>query len=416
VAKKTRELSAIEVKRLTEPGFYAVGGATGLYLNVAPGGSRSWILRATVAGKRRDIGLGGFVDVSLARARERAKECREKIKEGIDPVVERKTVREALQASNMKRITFEEAARRCHAVKAPEFRNLKHSNDWINSLQLHAFDTLGDMQVADIEVAHVLQTLEKIWYTKTETATRVRQRIEAVMSWAKVSNYRTGDNPARWDENLKELLSAPTKIAPVKHFQALPWQQVGQFMVELRKRSGMSARALEFTILTAARSGEVRGVRWSEIDFDEKLWIVPAERTKAGRQHRVPLSARALEILQELPRFEGADFIFVAPRGGRLSDMALLQVCRRMEVEAVPHGFRSTFKDWARSRTAYPDEVSELSLSHVNDDKTRAAYARDELLPKRRKLMQEWASFCNSARSEGLQRSKNITAIGKGRG
>lgn len=398
---KSKELSAIEVKRLTSPGMHAVGGATGLYLSVARGGSRSWILRATIAGKRRDIGLGGFVDVSLSRARERAKEFREKISDGVDPVIERNLAKEALRALHAKRITFAEAAKRCHAVKAPEFRNIKHSNDWINSLTLHTFDTLGGMQVADIEVTHVLQTLEKIWHTKTETATRVRQRIEAVMSWAKVSKFRTGDNPARWEENLKELLSAPSKIAPVKHFAALPWQQIGQFMTALRKRPGVSARALEFTILNASRSGEVRGATWPEINFEEKLWTIPGERMKAGKQHRVPLSDRSIEILEAIPRFERSEFVFTSPRGKQLSDMALLQVCRRMEVNAVPHGFRSSFKDWARSRTAYADEISELALSHVNDDKTRAAYARDELLQKRRKLMQEWTKYCATQKHAG---------------
>lgn len=392
---KTKELTAIEVKRLTEPGFYAVGGATGLYLNIAKGGSRSWILRATIAGKRRDIGLGGFTDVSLARARERAKDFREKISDGIDPVIERKAAKEALRAQNAKRITFAEAAKRCHNVKAPEFRNIKHSNDWINSLQLHAFDHIGDMQVSDIEMPHVLQVLEKIWYTKTETATRVRQRIEAVLSWAKVTGYRSGENPARWEENLKETLSAPSKIAPVKHFAALPWQEMGKFMSDLRKRPGISARALEFTILNASRSGEVRGAVWSEINLEEKLWTIPAERMKANKQHRVPLSERSMEILTSIPRFEGSEYVFTSPRGAQLSDMSLLQVCRRMEVKAVPHGFRSSFKDWARSRTAYADEVSELSLSHVNDDKTRAAYARDELLQKRRRLMQDWEKHCS---------------------
>ena len=401
MAGKTKELSALEVKRLTSSGFYSVGGATGLYLSIARGGSKSWILRATVAGKRRDIGLGGFTDVSLARAREKAKEYREMISDGIDPVVERKQAREQLRAKHAKRITFAESAKRCYAIKKPEFRNVKHSNDWINSLQRHAFDLIGDMQVSDIEMPHVLQVLERIWYTKTETATRVRQRIEAVLSWAKVSGYRTGENPARWEENLKETLSAPSKIAPVKHFAALPRQQIGQFMADLRKKDGISIRALEFTILCAARTGEVRGATWAEIDFDEKLWTIPGERMKAGKAHKIPLSDRAIGVLETISRFVGSDFVFTSPRGNQLSNMALLQVCRRMEVDAVPHGFRSTFKDWARTSTAYPDEVSELALAHVNSDATRSAYARDELLPKRSRLMAEWAKFCNTTSSNG---------------
>lgn len=398
---KPRELSALEVRRLKYTGMHAVGGATGLYLNVAKGGSKSWMLRVTIADKRRDIGLGSFADVPLVNARQKARNFRAQIEQGIDPTVERKAAKEALKAKHAKRLTFAEAARRCHAIKAPEFKSVKHSNDWINSLERHSLPILGNMQVADIELPHVLKVLEPIWYTKTETATRVRQRIEAVLSWAKVSGYRSGENPARWEENLKETLSAPSKIVKVKHFAALPWQEVAAFLVELRKRPGASAKALEFAILTAARSGEVRGAVWSEINISEKVWTIPAERMKAGRMHKIPLSNRAIELLNALPRFEGSEYVFTAPRGGKLSGMALLVLMRRMDAQAVPHGFRSTFKDWARSQTAYADEVSELSLAHVNNDRTRAAYARDELLAKRRRLMDEWARFCETMQSAG---------------
>jgi integrase len=260
-----------------------------------------------------------------------------------------------------------------------------------------------------VELAHVVKILEPIWLTKTETASRLRGRIETVLSWATTSGYRTGENPARW-ELLRHVLPTPSKVKKVDHHAALPWQEIGAFMVELHKRAGMGARALEFAILTAARSGEVRGATWDEIDTGAKLWTVPAERMKAGKAHRVPLSDPALKLLKGLPRMDGSAYVFPAVRGGPLSDMSISAVTRRMGVDVVPHGFRSTFKDWCRSSTSYPDEVSELALAHVNDDKTRAAYARDELLPKREKLMRDWAKYCATVPSKGA-----VVPIGKAR-
>ncbi len=251
--------------------------------------------------------------------------------------------------------------------------------------------------MAHIEIAHIVAALQSSWHTKPQTATRVRQRIEAVLAWAATSGYRSGDNPARWKGNLEHVLPKPSKLRKVKHHAALPWQEIGAFMADLRKRGGTGARALEFAILTAARSGEVRLATWDEIDTASKVWTVPGERMKAGKPHRVPLSEPALRLLNNLPLQEGSDYVFQAPRGGPLSDMSLSAVCRRMEVDAVPHGFRSTFKDWCRSATSYADEVSELTLAHVNSDATRAAYARDELLPKRMRLMRAWAKFCTTA-------------------
>lgn len=372
-----------------------------MYLKVAPGGSRSWILRAVVGRKRRDIGLGGYPDVSVARAREEAKSCREKIRKGIDPVIERKEAKAALVAAQDRELSFKQAATRCHAAKSPEFRSQKHRADWINALERHAFPVIGNMAVSDIGLSDILRVLEPIWQSKTETATRIRQRLEAVLTWATVSGYRDGDNPARWEGNLKEILPTPSKIMKVRHHPALPWQEIGQFMANLRKREGIAARALEFSILTAARTGEVRGMEWSEVDFDAKTWTVPPERIKAGRRHIVPLSDAALAILKDVPRMEGSDYVFTGAKGGPLSNNTMLALLKRMDVDAVPHGFRSTFKDWARSSTAYADEVSELALAHVNSDATRAAYARDELLPKRQRLMEDWAKYCSVIRGEG---------------
>ena len=407
--KKALELSAVQVKRLTKQGLHAVGGVAGLQLQVKQTGARSWILRTQVGARRRDIGLGGYPDVPLATARERAREAREQIRQGIDPVEARQATRAALIAEQAKKLTFSEAAAQCHSTKTPEFRNVKHASDWINSLTRYADPLIGKIPVAQVELAHVVKVLKPIWLTKTETATRVRQRIESVLAWATVSGYRIGDNPARWKGNLEHALAKPSKVRKRTHFAALPWQEMGAFIVELRKREGIDARALEYLILTAARSGEVRLATWDEIDFDSKIWTVPADRMKAGKAHRVPLSEPAILLLEILPRFEGSLFVFTSPRGGSMSDMSISSVCRRMKVHAVPHGFRSSFKDWARSSTAYPDELSELALAHVSSDATRAAYARDELLPKRKRLMADWAKYCGVVAAEA-----DVVPINKG--
>lgn len=361
-----------------------------------------------VGGRRRNIGLGPFPEVTLAQARDEARRVKANIRQGIDPIAERKAARQALLSAQVRHLTFAEAARRCHAARAQEFRNAKHRHDWLSSLERHAFPVIGRLSVAEITLAHVLQVLEPIWQERTETASRVRQRIEAVLTWATVSGFREGDNPARWKGNLDVVLSAPSKIRKVRHQRALPWQEVPSFMADLRKRQGMGARALELIILTAARSGEVRLATWEEFDLKAKLWTVPADRIKAGKQHRVPLSDDAIALLKSLDRHEGSSYVFTAPRGGPLSDMSISAVTKRMGVDAVPHGFRSSFKDWARSRTRYADEVSELALAHVNSDATRAAYARDELLPQRARLMADWAKFLR----EGLPKSAKVADIG----
>ncbi|MEX2489332.1 MAG: integrase arm-type DNA-binding domain-containing protein [Pseudomonadales bacterium] len=397
--KRAKELSAMAVRKLDRPGVHPVGGVAGLYIQVSDTGAKSWLLRVMVGSKRRTIGLGPHPAVSLKEAREKAARYREQIQQGIDPVAERKAAKANLIVQQAKRLTFREAAQRCHNAKAAEFRNEKHRKDWLGSLERHAFPVIGDMPVDEIELPHILSVLEPVWYTHTETASRVRQRLEACLTWATVSGHRSGDNPARWQGNLKEVLPNPSKVKTVKHHAALPFAELPVFMAQLRQREGMAARALEFVISTAARSGEVRKATWAEIDFDAKTWTIPGERIKAGKRHTVPLSSDALKILKALPRYEGSDLIFPAQRGGPLSDMALTMVLRRMDIDATVHGFRSTFKDWCRSRTNYPDEVSELALAHVSSDATRAAYARDELLPKRAELMKDWARFCRGAES-----------------
>jgi integrase len=394
--KKAKELTAIEVKRISTPGRHAVGGVPGLLLVVKDTGAKSWILRVTVGNKRRNIGLGGYPEVSLATARDKARSTKELIDQGIDPVQERKARRAALIKSNLSAMTFANAASQCHTNKAAEFKSEKHSKDWISSVNRYAIPVIGKLPVDEIELPHILSVLEPIWTEKTETATRLRQRLENILTWATVSGYRSGDNPARWRGHLDAVLPKPSKVRKKEHFPALPWQVIGSFMRDLRKRNGMAARALEWIILTACRSGEVRFATWDEIDMQERIWTIPAERMKAGREHRVPLTDDAVRLLESLPRLEGSPYVFPAARGGALSDMTISAVCRRMEVDAVPHGFRSTFRDWCAENTNFPREVAEMALAHTIENATEAAYRRGDLFMKRRRLMDAWAGFCNT--------------------
>lgn len=394
--KKAREKAPIEVSRLTKPGMHAVGGVAGLYLQVLPTGARSWVLRVMVAGKRRDMGLGGFPDVTLAMARESARVARESIKSGIDPIAQRAAARSALAASREASVTFEDAARKFIAAKSGEWKNAKHAQQWTNTLEAYAFPVVGNLVCADVALPHILKILEPIWSAKNETASRLRGRIESVLDWATVRGFRKGENPARWKGHLDKLLSAPGKVQKVEHHEAVAVDSLGAFIQDLRKREGIAARALEFLILTAARSGEVRGAVWSEIDMTGRIWTIPPERMKAGKEHRVPLSDAAVRLLEALPRIAGNDLVFPSPRGLVLSDMTLTAVMRRMKRDEVPHGFRSTFRDWASERTNYPREVAEMALAHTIGDKVEAAYRRGDLFEKRTRMMAEWARFCET--------------------
>ncbi|MCC4115344.1 integrase arm-type DNA-binding domain-containing protein [Aromatoleum toluclasticum] len=407
--KKAKELSALEVQRLTKPGLYAVGGVAGLQLQVLPSGARTWVLRVVIGGKRRDMGLGGYPDVTLAGAREKAREARVLIEEGKDPIAQRAAARSALAAARGAEITFDECARKFIESKSVEWKNQKHGAQWSATLETYASPIVGKLQVRDVTLAHIIKILEPIWTTKTETATRLRGRIESVLDWATVRGYRHGENPARWKGHLDKILAKPSKVAKVEHHAALPVDEVGTFMQALRNRSGMAARALEVLILTAARSGEIRGMRWDEIDLQNAVWTIPGARMKMAREHRVPLTERVLEILRTLPRVDDSPLVFPAPRGGQLSDMTLTAVLRRMNVEAVPHGFRSTFRDWTAERTNYPREVAEMALAHAIGNAVEAAYRRGDLFDKRRRLMNEWTKFCDTVQQAGavvpLQRS-----------
>lgn len=392
--KKAKELSAVAIKRMNKKGFYAVGGVAGLHLKVNDAGAQSWILRVSVGGKRRDIGLGGFPDVSLAEAREKAKQFRNDIAQGIDPIHVKKQRRSSLLAARAAEITFEQSAKEFLSSKGIEWKNAKHAQQWTNTLETYVYPVIGRLQVKDVDLSHIVKILEPIWKTKTETAKRLRGRIENILDWASVRKYRSIENPARWKGYLDKVLPSPGKITKVEHHAALPVDEVGRFMQRLRKREGISSRALEFLVLTVARSGEVRGAEWPEFDMEAGVWTIPAHRMKAGKEHRVPLSSRAIALLKELPRFEDEKTVFLSPRGGILSDMALTAVTRVMEVKAVPHGFRSTFRDWVAEHTNYSNEVAEMALAHAIDNKVEAAYRRGDLFEKRRQMMNDWEQFC----------------------
>lgn len=395
--KIAKELSAIEVKRIIRQGFYAVGGVSGLLLQVSKGGSRSWILRARIGEKRRDIGLGGYPEVSLALARERALEKKSLIAKGIDPVEEKRASKARLIASQRNTITFDDAADKVHTTKSKEFKNEKYKAQWISAIRMYASPIIGKLPVSEIDLQHIKDILEPIWLTKTDTAKKLRGNLETILAWATVNEYRNGNNPARWKGYLDQILQKPSKVKKVQHYKAMPIDNMPAFMTELRKQEGISARALEFTILTAARSGEARGATWDEIDLNAKVWTIPGERMKAGKEHRSALSDAAINVLKNMPRFADNNLVFPSPRGGMLSDMSLAAVLKRMKLDVVPHGFRSTFRDWASERTQYPRDVAEMALAHTIKNKVEAAYRREDLLPKRALMMQDWANFIGTA-------------------
>lgn len=390
---KAKEMGALEISRITRRGINFVGGVAGLGMNVHAGGSRSWVFRARFAGKRRDMGLGGYPDVTLAQARELARAARAKMRSGIDPIEEGRAARSNLIAARMSAVDFSRAASLYIEAHESSWRSLKHRQQWENTLTTYATPKIGQLLVRDIELPHVLSVLEPIWKEKTETASRLRGRIESVLDWATARGYRMGPNPARWKGHLDKLLPSPGKISKTDHHRSLPYAEMPAFFAKLRQQDGAGAKALEFVILTAARSGEVRGATWDEFDLDAATWVVPAERMKAKKEHRVPLSTQAVELLKTQWEVRHSTFVFPSPRDGALSDMTLTAVLRRMGVDAVPHGFRSTFRNWSAEKTDYPREVAELALAHTVGNAVERAYMRTDLFEKRRELMQDWADY-----------------------
>ena len=393
MAHELNRLTARKVASAKEPGLYADGG--GLYLRVGRGGAKSWCLRYMLDGKAREMGLGGLAKVGLADARKRAAAQRLLLVDKIDPLKKREAENSAKEIEAARSITFERCAKAYIDSHAAGWRNAKHAQQWTNTLAAYVYPTFGSVAVADVDVAMIMKALEPIWAAKPETAGRVRGRIEAVLDWAKARGFREGENPARWRGHLSNLLPARTNVRAVKHHVALPYPEIGVFMADLRSREGAAAAALEFLILTAARTGEAIGARRSEIDFHARMWTVPAERMKAKREHRVPLSSAAMNVL-ERAKVEGDEFLFPGTKAGQgLSNMALLKVLERMNRgDLTVHGFRATFKTWATECSNFPRELVETALAHVLEDKTEAAYQRGDILEKRRRLMGAWAEFC----------------------
>jgi integrase len=396
------KLKALSVSKLHEPGYYGDGG--GLWLQVSKTGTKSWIFRYTMNKKQREMGLGSLLFVSLAAAREKAKACRMLVLDGVDPLAEKQSRAQQLAVAKAKLITFDQCATRYIAAHRSGWKNAKHASQWENTIGTYASPFIGNLPVAEIDTGLVLKVLSPIWESKTETATRLRGRIETILDWATVHKYRQGENPARWRGHLDHLLANPSKIAPVKNHPALPWTQMREFMVDLKTREGLAARAVEFSILTACRSGEVRGATWAEFDLDNATWTIPASRMKAGREHRVPLSLPALSILRGLAR-EG-DYTFHGRAANTsLSDMSLTAVLKRMGRQDITvHGFRSTFRDWCAEAlsNSFPREVCEHALAHSLPDRVEAAYRRGDLFDKRVLLMQAWADFCCRAGPNGV--------------
>lgn len=392
--RHAKALSAVEVNRLSDPGFHTVGGVPGLLLRVKPSGSRQWILRAMVGSKRRDFGLGGFPAVPLALARDRAREYRELIFRGIDPAELRRQRKAALKAAAEARITVSEAWTAFWRDKSGGLAAATRRH-WENSFRRYALPAIGRMQVSDVQLRHVEGALRPIWETKTETANKLRGRLEALFSWATVKGYRSGDNPARWGSGLKELLPPPSRVAKTQHHRALEIDQAPIFMAELADFGHTAARCLELVILTGVRSGEGRAARWDQFDLETGIWSIPAEQMKMNRDHVVPLSDAAIALLSRLKGEQSERLVFPNKDGRMLSDMALLKVLRDMDWSdrTTVHGFRAVFKSWAVERTDIPDFVSEMALAHSVGDNIMKAYQRSDLLAKRRRLMRLWSEF-----------------------
>ena len=392
MAKTVNKLTATQVQKLTSAGMYSDGG--GLYLQVT-GDAKSWVLRYSLRGKAREMGLGSFRKVSLADARRKTAECHALLDDHIDPIENRRRSRDAAAAEGAQSVTFKDAAARFISMRSKGLSNPKHAAQWATTIREYAEPILGRMPVRDIQVGDVLRVLEPIWTEKPETAGRVRGRVEKILSWAKVSNYRSGENPARWRDNLDQLLPKLSEVRNVEHLAALPYAELPEFMAKLRERKGSVARALEFTILTAARTREVILARPNEINKRECIWTTPAEHMKLDRAHKVPLCDRAMQLLN------GASESYLFPSlthpDKYLINNAMLKLLGRMGYSHVTvHGFRSTFKDWCRDCTRVENYVSEAALAHASGDKIEAAYARSDVLEKRRKLMEAWAEFCAS--------------------
>jgi integrase len=383
-------LNARQVAALATPGFHSA--SRNLYVQVSRTGTKSWVFRYAYHGVKHDMGLGSLELVTLAEARDKALLCRKMLLDGIDPLEERRSKRTQALLSTAGKITFRTCAERYIKAHAAGWRNGKHRVQWENTLSTYAYPIIGDVPVASVDHGMVLRIIEPLWAAKTETASRLRGRLESILDWATARRYRTGENPARWRGHLDKLLPPKSKVAPTNHHKALPYTDLPTFMAELRNQASVAARCLEITILTATRTSEARGARWSEIDLQARAWTIPAERIKAGKPHLVPLSDRAVELLATMPR--SGDLVFENGHAGKpIGVMGMSVVLQRMNCGGTVHGFRSSFRDWAAEQTNHQNHVIEMALAHTIGDKVEAAYRRSDLLHKRRELMDDWARF-----------------------
>ena len=406
MARQQNRLTALQVTKLSKPGLYGDGG--GLTLQITPAGVKSWLHRYMIDGKSFAMGLGPTHTVDLAEARRKALEGRRLLLDGVNPLLARNQQQVAAKLAETNMMTFDQCAEAYIQAQKPSWKNAKHAKQWSSTLKTYASPVFGAAPVADVDTGLVLKCLAPIWESKTETATRVRGRIESVLGWATTSGYRTGENPARWKGHLENLLATISKVRRTKNHPALPWQQAGAFVHALRARAGVAARALEFLVLTACRSGEVRGALWAEFDLDGRLWTIPAARMKGAREHQIPLSDPAVRILAALPK--DSDIVFPGTKGQALSDMSLTAVVRRMGgrhdwvdadgARVTVHGFRTTFRMWAAEMTNYPREVAEHSLAHQLPDAVERAYQRGSQFTKRTSLMSDWAVYCSTLKTE----------------
>jgi integrase len=390
------KLTALAVKRQRKRGMY--GDGHGLYLQVAAGGAKSWVLRYKINGKPHHLGLGPLHAVNLAQARLRAADARRLLLDGYDPIMARRAARAAARLAAAKTITFDEAAEAYITSHSAGWKNAKHADQWPATIRAYVSPVFGSLPVQAVDTGFVMRVLEPIWTTKPETASRLRGRIEAVLDWARVKGYRAGENPARWKGHLDHLLPARSKVRKIKHHAALPYAELNSFMADLRQQNGVAARALEFLILTATRTSETLNATWDEIDLGSATWTIPAERMKNAREHRVPLSDNVLALLKDMQAISPDGYLFPGRRGGKsLSNMSLLMMLRRMgRGDLTAHGFRSTFRVWCAEQTNFPSEVAEAALAHAVSDKVIEAYVRTTFFDRRRKLMDAWARFCNA--------------------
>lgn len=400
------KLNPKQVENLTEPGTYEDG--EGLRLVVKATGRKSWVLRYQLHGKRREMGLGGFPEVSLKAARLAAADQRKLLLAGTDPMAvrdaERERQREAQRMEVAKAVTFKDVAEGYIAAHRAGWKNAKHAQQWENTLATYAEPVIGHLPASEVTTVHILEILQPIWAVKPETASRVRNRMELVLDAAKARGLRDGENPARWRGHLDKLLPKRSKVRAVEHHSALPWPELPAFMIKLAEHDDLTYKAMRLTILTACRTSEVLGATWDEIDHKTRTWTIPAARMKAGKEHRVPLSDAVLQLLSSLSRVEGSPYLFPGARKGRpLSNMAMLMGLRRMgRDDLTMHGFRSTFRDWAAESTHYPREVCEMALAHAVAEGAEAAYWRGDIFDKRRALMDDWAHYATTTPAENV--------------